>query len=105
MRYLIEPRNNELAIMVGVAAQTLLMLPMPTRFYFDSFDDGVLSRDSEGIVSVDLDHARSMAAVALAEYALEVVADAKRKVLEIHVRTERQVLLITRLSFDVEKAQ
>ena len=58
------------------------------RYFFDTFDDGVWSRDTEGLELIDRQAASTQAVKALPYMALDALPDGPSRELAVEVRDE-----------------
>jgi hypothetical protein len=70
-------------------------------YFFDTRDDGDVSRDEIGVECPDLEAAKAQAVKGLAELAVDLLPGSTRRVLGIDVRDQsRQGVLVTELVFE-----
>jgi hypothetical protein len=70
------------------------------RYYFDTRDGDTFIEDDEGVEMPDLEAAKVVAALALAELAKDVIAGSDRRILIIEVREDQRRVLEARLTFE-----
>lgn len=70
-------------------------------FFFHTRDDDAYLEDDVGIVLPGLEEAKIEAARSLAELAKDVIPGSQRRTLIVEVRDSRQLVMETRLEFEV----
>ena len=72
------------------------------RYFFDTRDDALFIEDDEGVDLPDLEAAKAMAAVSLAELAHDVLPGSVRRELTVEVRERLRVVIKAMLHFEEE---
>ena len=71
-----------------------------SRYYFDTRDGDTFIEDDEGLDMIDLEAAKLVAAMSLAELAKDVIPGSDRRILVIEVREDQRRVLEARLTFE-----
>lgn len=69
-------------------------------YFFDTRDDDKFIEDDEGVELADLEAAKALAAVSLAELARDVLPSSAKRELAVEVRDERHPVLKALMHFE-----